>query len=143
VLRLRGELGLDPHVVITGYRQEVYPYLDLCDIYVQPSRDDAFPHAILEAMAIGKPAVSFRQGVAVEDYAKDALVCVDVVSPEALADGIAGLIDHPLRRQTLGEVGRTLIETRFEAAATVRAYQDVLAAVIEKSGQGRHFRQAR
>jgi len=141
LLRLRGELGLDPHVIITGYQQEVYPYLDLCDIYVQPSRDDAFPHAILEAMAIGKPAVSFRQGVAAEDYAKDALVCVDIVSPEALANGIAGLIDHPLGRQKLGEAGRTLIETRFEAAATVRTYQDVLTAVIEKSGQGHHFRQ--
>ena len=141
LLRLRGELGLDPHVIITGYQQEVYPYLDLCDIYVQPSRDDAFPHAILEAMAIGKPAVSFRQGVAAEDYAKDALVCVDIVSPKALANGIAGLIDHPLGRQKLGEAGRTLIETRFEAAATVRTYQDVLTAVIEKSGQGHHFRQ--
>ncbi len=141
LLRLRGELGLDPHVIITGYQQEVYPYLDLCDIYVQPSRDDAFPHAILEAMAIGKPAVSFRQGVAAEDYAMDALVCVDVVSPEALADGIAELIDHPLRRQKLGEAGRTLIETRFEAAATVRVYQDVLTTVIEKSGPGHHFRQ--
>ncbi|MGD8960645.1 MAG: glycosyltransferase family 4 protein [Desulfobacteraceae bacterium] len=143
VLRLRGELGLDPYVVITGYQQEVYPYLDLCDIYVQPSRDDAFPHAILEAMALGKPAVSFRQGVAAEDYAKDALVCVGVVSPEALAAGIADLMDHPLRRQTLGAAGRRLIETRFEAAATVRAYQDVLTTVIEKSGQGRHFGKAK
>ena len=76
----------------------VYPYLDLCDIYVQPSRDDPFPHATLEAMAMAKPVVSFPEGVGGEPYAREALVRVGF-SAEALADGVASLIDAPdLRR---------------------------------------------
>ena len=78
-------------MIFAGDQRYVYPYLDVCDIYVQPSRDDAFPHATLEAMAVGKPVVAFPEGVAREPYAQHALVRVDEYSPEALADGVAKL----------------------------------------------------
>ena len=104
-MNLVSEYGLTDDVIFAGDQQHVYPYLDACDIYVQPSRDDAFPHATLEAMAVGKPVVAFPEGVAREPYARDALVRVDEFSPEALADGVAKLIDSPGLRQKLGQAG--------------------------------------
>ena len=77
VMSLVREHGLDGGYHFCRRPAIVYPYLDVCDIYVQPSRDDAFPHATLEAMAMGKPVVSFPEGVAREPYAQDALVRVD------------------------------------------------------------------
>ena len=93
VMSLVSEYGLTDDVIFAGDQRYVYPYLDACDIYVQPSRDDAFPHATLEAMAVSKPVVAFPEGVAREPYAQHALVRVDEYSPEALADGVAKLIE--------------------------------------------------
>ena len=102
------------------------PYLDACDIYVQPSRDDAFPHATLEAMAVGKPVVAFPEGVATEPYARDALVRVDEFSAEALADGVAKLIDSPDLRHRLGQAGLEVIQTHFDVAESVRRFEEIL-----------------
>jgi glycosyltransferase involved in cell wall biosynthesis len=133
VRRLCEELQLNSQVIFLGDQSFVYPYLNMCDIYVQPSRDDAFPHAILEAMAISKPSVSFRQGIAVEDYAQGALICVDITSPEALAAGVSELIENPKLRRKFGNSARNLIHERFEVTETVRAYQNVLSEVVAKA----------
>jgi glycosyltransferase involved in cell wall biosynthesis len=126
VMSLVHEYGLTDDIIFTGDQQYIYPYLDACDIYVQPSRDDAFPHATLEAMAMCKPVVSFAEGVAREPYAQDALVRVDDFSAEALADGVARLIDTPSQRHKLGQAGLEVIRTHFDIAASVRRFEEIL-----------------
>ncbi len=126
VMNLVREHGLTGEVIFAGDQQHVYPYLDACDIYVQPSRDDAFPHATLEAMAVGKPVVAFPEGVATEPYARDALVRVDEFSAEALADGVAKLIDSPDLRHRLGQAGLEVIQTHFDVAESVRRFEEIL-----------------
>ena len=126
VMNLIREHGLTGDVIFAGDQRYVYPYLDACDIYVQPSRDDAFPHATLEAMAMSKPVVAFPEGIATEAYAQDALVRVDDFSAEALADGVAKLIDSPGLRQKLGQSGLHVIQTHFDVAASVRRFEEIL-----------------
>jgi glycosyltransferase involved in cell wall biosynthesis len=126
VMNLVREHGLTGDVIFAGDQRYVYPYLDACDIYVQPSRDDAFPHATLEAMAMSKPVVAFPEGVAREPYAQDALVRVDDFSAEALADGVAKLIDSPGPRHRLGEAGLEVVRTHFDLAASVRRFEEIL-----------------
>ena len=125
VMNLVREYGLTDDVLFTGDQHYVYPYLDLCDIYVQPSRDDPFPHATLEAMAMGKPVVSFPEGVGGEPYAREALVRVGF-SAEALADGVASLIDTPDLRRKLGQAGLQVIHTHFDIAASIRRLEEIL-----------------
>ena len=129
ILNLIEEHGLQEDVIIVGDQLHVYPYLDMCDIFVQPSRTDAFPHATLEAMAVGKPVIAFPQGVALEDYAQNALVRVGEISPDALAEGIASLIDHSGLRDRLGQSGLRLVTERLDLAESVRCYERILAAV--------------
>lgn len=126
VMSLVHEHGLTADVIFTGDQHYIYPYLDACDIYVQPSRDDPFPHTTLEAMAMCKPVVSFAEGVAREPYAQDALVRVDDFSAEALADGVARLIDAPDLRHNLGQAGLKVIQEHFDVSASVRRFEDVL-----------------
>jgi glycosyltransferase involved in cell wall biosynthesis len=126
VMSLVSEYGLTDDVIFPGDQRYVYPYLDACDIYVQPSRDDAFPHATLEAMAVSKPVVAFPEGVAREPYAQHALVRVDEYSPEALADGVSKLIESPGLRQKLGQVGSQVVETHFNVAESVRRFEEIL-----------------
>lgn len=129
LLRLIEECGLGDDVIFTGEQEAVYHYLDLCDVYVQASRDDPFPHATLEAMAVGKPVVSFAQGVALEDYAAGSLVRVDVMTPDALADALDQLLDDPHRRAALGRAGVEFVVERMDLVRSVRAYEEVLELV--------------
>lgn len=43
--------------VILGQKKNPYPYIDNCDVYVQPSRHEAFAMVIQEARALCKPIV--------------------------------------------------------------------------------------
>ena len=52
------EYGLTNHVKITGMQDNPYPFIRCCDIYVQPSREEAHPLTILEAFILNKPIVS-------------------------------------------------------------------------------------
>ncbi len=58
VERLRGELGLDGSLIMTGYRKDVPALLSLMDVFVLPSYREGMPRALLEAMATGLPVVA-------------------------------------------------------------------------------------
>lgn len=50
--------GLKDCIQITGMQENPYPYIGCCDIYVQPSREEAHPLAIIEALILNKPVVT-------------------------------------------------------------------------------------
>lgn len=51
---------LEDYVFVLGEKINPYPYIAACDIYVQPSRAEAYPLAILESITLGKVVVSTR-----------------------------------------------------------------------------------
>lgn len=52
------ESGMEEYVRILGKKDNPYPYIKACDIYVQPSRYEGSPVTVREAMALGKPIVA-------------------------------------------------------------------------------------
>jgi glycosyltransferase involved in cell wall biosynthesis len=48
----------DPRIRLLGYRTDVDQALKSFDLFVSPSREEAFPLAILEAMRAGRPVLS-------------------------------------------------------------------------------------
>lgn len=55
---LISEKRLDDYIKITGLQDNPYPYIKNCDIYVQPSYEEAHPLSIIEAQILGKVIVS-------------------------------------------------------------------------------------
>lgn len=55
---LISEKQLDDFIEITGLQNNPYPYIKNCDIYVQPSYEEAHPLSIIEAQILGKTVVS-------------------------------------------------------------------------------------
>ena len=55
---LISEKHLDDYIEITGLKDNPYPYIKNCDIYVQPSYEEAHPLSIIEAQILGKAIVS-------------------------------------------------------------------------------------
>ena len=55
---LISEKQLEDHLEITGMQENPYPYIKNCDIYVQPSYEEAHPLSIIEAQILGKVIAS-------------------------------------------------------------------------------------
>lgn len=86
--------------------------------------------SVLEAMASAVPAVLPSHGGFPELVeSTGGGVLVDPGSPEALAEGIRGLIDGPERRRELGRCGREAVLGRRSDAEMARA----VAAVYERA----------
>ncbi|MEE1946851.1 glycosyltransferase [Pedobacter sp. KR3-3] len=50
--------GISDFVHFLGQKQNVYPYLNLCDILICPSKSEGFGNVLVEALACGVPVVS-------------------------------------------------------------------------------------
>lgn len=59
IIRRRiAEAGMGNHVILLGKKDNPYPYMRACDIYIQPSRYEGCPVTVREAQALGKPVVA-------------------------------------------------------------------------------------
>ena len=52
------EFNLEEYLILLGTKNNPYPYIDQCDIYVQPSRHESYCLTLAEARAFNKPIVT-------------------------------------------------------------------------------------
>lgn len=90
--KLIAEYGLSNNIVLTGMQKNPYPYMAVCDIYVQPSYEEALGLTILEAHRLTKPVISTATvgGKKLVENGKNGIVCE--ISADAVAESIAELI---------------------------------------------------
>ncbi|TAP41437.1 glycosyltransferase [Alteromonas sp. KUL49] len=103
------DLGIDSSVTFHGQVPNVLELISTLDVYVCASHEEAFPISILEAMATGKTIVS-----------------TDVNGiPEAIDDGVEGLLVPPHSPEKLADAVMTVLEdkalaTRLSTKARAR-----------------------
>ena len=97
-----------------GERSDVPALLASSDLFVLPSRSEASPNGVLEAMAAGLPIVASRVGGVpelVESGVQGLLVEPD--QPAALATAILDLMNRPQFASVLGLAARERAERLF------------------------------
>lgn len=96
--------NLNDCVKVLGRKDNPYPYMDQCDIYVQPSRYEAYAMTILEAKALNKPIICMDFSGAREQI-KDGITgyIVPVGNVSVLYERISALISSPKERDRLSE----------------------------------------
>ena len=97
------EAGMQERVIILGKKDNPYPYMRACDLYVQPSRYEGKAVTVREAQLLGKPVVITdyaTSGSQLEDGADGVIVPMDNAG---CAAGIAALLRDPARMQQLSE----------------------------------------
>ena len=97
------EAGMQERVIILGKKDNPYPYMRACDLYVQPSRYEGKAVTVREAQLLGKPVVITNyttSGSQLEDGADGVIVPMDNAG---CAAGIAALLRDPERMQRLSE----------------------------------------
>jgi len=122
----------DGLVTFAGHRDDVMDVLDAADVLLHPSRIDAFPGALLEAMAAGVPVVATAVGGIpdVVDDGRTGILVAPPPSPAALAAAVAPLLDDGAFRRRLADAGRRRFEREFSAERWVERVRDVYAAAL-------------
>ena len=112
--------------------------MNTLDVLVLASDREPFGRVALEAMACGKPVVSFRCGGPVEiiEHGKTGLL-VEPYDTAALADAMVRLLSDPAAAAEMGRLGRNVVQDRFSAEAHVAAVQETYDAVLQNSSEGR------
>ena len=110
------ELGLGDAVTFTGQVADPRPYFGLFDAFVSAAPDEGFGIALLEAMALGVPAVAIDSGGPREiiETGRSGLL-VPSSDPADFADALARVAGDEDLRARLAAGGRERVEQSFTA----------------------------
>jgi glycosyltransferase involved in cell wall biosynthesis len=124
-------LELDGRVVFAGFRHDATRLLAAADLYVLSSLHEGMPISLLEAMALGRPAVLTRVG-GIPEIAVDGETArlVEPRDVDDLARAVTGLLADPVRRGRMGEAARRRARERYGMAQMVTAVEDVYQQVV-------------
>lgn len=105
------------NIFVTGYVEDVRPYLDRCQVVVCPLRmATGIQNKILEAMAMNKPIVTTKIGVGgIEGYAEQDIIVADDV--EDFAQRVIELFTNRELLQKTGKGGREFVEKNYTWAS--------------------------
>ena len=107
------EAGMEKHVINLGKKDNPYPYMQACDIYVQPSRYEGCPVTIQEAQALGNPIIATAFPTvksAIQDGVNGVIVPLD---NEDCAQGIIRVLQDPgLQKRISGIHNEDLTENK-------------------------------
>ena len=134
-------LGVAAEVLVTGFQQDVRPFVGACDTVALCSGSvETFSLAALEAMALGRPVVLPAVGGSAEMVrAGREGFLFPVGDDAALVDALASLADAPLRAR-MGANARETVEARFSERAMVDRYEQTLQELALHRSQDENLR---
>lgn len=88
------EYNMQDKVIILGKKENPYPYIKACDIYVQPSRYEGKSIAVREAQILGKPVI----------------ITAFPTAQSQLNDGIDGVIVPLEKEQCAQEIAKLILD---------------------------------
>jgi glycosyltransferase involved in cell wall biosynthesis len=133
--QLGDRFGCKDRVHFTGplYGAKKWSLLRMADLFVSPSRWEAFSIAQAEAMAIGLPVVtSTNVNLASELREADAALLTPPTA-ELLAKALATLAADAERRQALGKRGKAWMERNCDPARAGARFLEFYQSVLESN----------
>ena len=93
--RMVSENQLENHFIILGKKENPYPYMKACDIYVQPSRYEGKAITVREAQILGKPVMitNFPSAKSQLENNIDGYICEMGVN--GVVKGLKHLLENP------------------------------------------------
>ena len=118
--------GVGGIIEFLGHREDVPALLAAADVFVLPSRSEAFPNGAIEAMAAGLPVVACAVGGLLDLIETGRTgILVPPSDPEPLAAALRSLYEHPERAQAMGGEARREVHARYSFERMVAAFEDL------------------
>jgi glycosyltransferase involved in cell wall biosynthesis len=130
---LATELGVADRVSFVGWVADARPWIAAFDVFALPSRNEAFPLTIVEAMLSGTPVVATSVGSISEAVHHGTTgFLVPSGDADALATVIRSVLDDPALREQIAVAAGRLARERFTAATMIERYSDAWQEVLER-----------
>ena len=115
-------------IVVTGYISptDLPAYYSLIDVFIQPSKNDGMPNALLEAMACEKPVIATPVG-GILDVVRDGEngLFVPINDSNALENAIHEVLNNEELRNRLGKAARKTVIDGFSLQKELHGNLDV------------------
>ncbi len=132
VRSLAAEAGVADRLRFLGRREDALAFVAAADVFANPSDFEGLPVAVLEAMALERPVVATNVG-GVAAIVQDNLtgILVPAKSPDALAAGVARLLNDRSTAAAYAAAGRKVVERDYSLEAMVRRFEGIYAEVLD------------
>ncbi len=121
----------DPRLTVTGFVDDVRPYMEKAQVYLCPMRDGGGTRLkILDALSMGVPIVSTTmavEGIHVQPE-RDVLTAD---TPDQFVRQIRRLVQDADLRQSIATNGRTFVEQNFSWSVVGRRMQEIFKSLVE------------
>jgi len=114
--------GRQEKIIFTGWRDDAVILMQLMDILVQPSLNEAVGKVLLEAQSLGVNVIATRTG-GIPEFVADQVTGV-LISPadtKQLVSAILGLLQEDKKRAALSQAARSWARDNFSAKTMVGA----------------------
>ncbi|MBM3940886.1 MAG: glycosyltransferase [SAR202 cluster bacterium] len=132
---LVARLGIADDVRMPGFEPNPFKFMKTADLFVMTSRWEGPGHALIEAQAVGTPAISTDcpSGPADTLLLGEAGILVPVGDVDALAAAIAHALDHPEEMRRKAEVGQRA-SSRFTPDRVAAEWDAFLGEMLARHG---------
>jgi glycosyltransferase involved in cell wall biosynthesis len=129
---LTAQLGLNKHIIFTGFRSDIGAFMNIFDMLVVSSTGEGLSATIVDALALEIPVVTTDAGGIPEIITHgETGIIVPQANPDALADGIIWTLSQYKTAKRLAKEGKLEVKARLSADAmaegNLRVYQKVIA----------------
>lgn len=123
--------GLAPHIILTGFLDDIAEVMSTIDVFVLPSHREGLPVTVIEAMASGKPVVATNiRGCREEVVSGSTGLLVPIRNPDTLAKAIITVLSNPKLARKMGKEGRlranALYNERVVLKKQIKAYANII-----------------
>ncbi len=127
------KLGISDKCFFAGYIKDVNDINNIIDISVLTSKSEALSLSLIEAMSLGKPAVSTDSG-GTKEVVKDGVsgFVVENCNHSAVCEKVLLLADDEELRMRMGKEGRRIVEEVFMASVMAEKTCAVYEELIRK-----------
>ena len=112
---------------------EVWEFLCAADIFAFTSHNEGMPNSLLEAMAVGVPAVAFAIPAVLEiENGSEGLIAVPPFDVTLFSKAILNLASSPDDRIRIGRLGRAQVMDRFMVQKNMAQAFERLSQLVKR-----------
>jgi glycosyltransferase involved in cell wall biosynthesis len=126
------KLQIQKHVTFLGQVNHSCKWFEACDIFIQPSIEEAFGLVFVEAGAKAKPVIATAVGGIKEIILPEITgLLVPPAAPEELKHALTVLINSSALRTQYGENGYQRVTESFSLTAMINKYTDIFKIIVK------------